>query len=49
MEKRASGQIVESGREARQGFRDRPVLMVLIASVGLGFLLLGAIWLVMMR
>lgn len=49
MEKHASGQVVESGREARQGFRDRPVLAVLMASLGLGFLALGLIWLFMMR
>lgn len=31
--KRSSGQIEVTGREARGGFRDRPVLVVLLVSL----------------
>lgn len=49
MEKRASGQVVESAREARQGFLDRPVLSVLGVSLALCFVVLGLVWFFMMR
>ena len=34
-----------SAEEARQGFRDRPVLTVLLVSMILAALALGAVWL----
>jgi hypothetical protein len=39
------GRKVESPVEARAGFRDRPVLIVLCASLVLGVIILGALWL----
>jgi hypothetical protein len=39
------GHIVESGVEARAGFRDRPVLVVAVVSTLLGLVVLGGIWL----
>lgn len=36
--------IVETAREARQGYRDRPVLAVLTVSVVLAFIVLAAVW-----
>jgi hypothetical protein len=41
----AQGKVVETGREARQGFLDRPVLVVLGISVALALLGLAATWL----
>jgi hypothetical protein len=45
MHKRADGGVVESGRESRQGYLDRPILAVLIIGTGLALLVLGAMWL----
>jgi hypothetical protein len=45
MYKRADGEIVETAREARQGYLDRPVLVVLAISTGLAGLALGILWL----
>jgi hypothetical protein len=39
------GRTVETAVEARAGFLDRPVLLVLCASLALGVVILGAIWL----
>ncbi|MCC7345785.1 MAG: hypothetical protein IT538_00160 [Variibacter sp.] len=39
------GQIVETSREARQGFLDRPVLVVLVTSTVLALVILGALFL----
>jgi hypothetical protein len=33
-----------TGTEARQGNRDSPVLLVLLASLALAFVLLGLLW-----
>jgi hypothetical protein len=44
MERHADGEVVESAREARQGFLDRPVLAVLVASTGLIIVLFAALW-----
>ena len=44
MERRSSGQVVETGREARQGYLDRPVLLVLVVSTALAFVILGILW-----
>jgi hypothetical protein len=41
----AAGHKVETAVEARAGFLDRPVLVVLCASLALGGLMLGALWL----
>lgn len=46
MHKRPNGEVVETAREARQGYLDRPVLVVLTVSTALALLALGAIWLV---
>jgi hypothetical protein len=39
------GRKVETGVEARAGFLDRPVLIVLCVSLALGVVILGALWL----
>jgi hypothetical protein len=39
------GHKVETAVEARAGFLDRPVLVVLCASLVLGVVILGAMWL----
>jgi len=39
------GRKVETAVEARAGFLDRPVLVVLCASLALGVIVLGALWL----
>ena len=39
-----SGRKVETAVEARAGFLDRPVLVVLCASLALGVIVLGALW-----
>jgi hypothetical protein len=39
------GRKVETGVEARAGFLDRPVLIVLCVSLGLALVVLGALWL----
>ena len=44
MDKRADGKVVESGVEARQGFRDRPVAVVLGVSLALAVVVLGILW-----
>jgi hypothetical protein len=41
----STGRKVETAVEARAGFLDRPVLVVLCASLALGILALGALWL----
>jgi hypothetical protein len=41
----STGRKVETAVEARAGFLDRPVLVVLCASLALGVLVLGALWL----
>jgi hypothetical protein len=40
-----AGRKVETAVEARAGFLDRPVLVVLCASLALGVIVLGALWL----
>jgi hypothetical protein len=40
-----AGRKVETAVEARAGFLDRPVLLVLCASLALGVVILGALWL----
>jgi len=40
-----AGRKVETAVEARAGFRDRPVLVVLCVSLTLGVIILGAMWL----
>jgi hypothetical protein len=40
-----AGRTVETPVEARAGFLDRPVLVVLGVSLALGVVLLGALWL----
>jgi hypothetical protein len=40
-----AGRKVETAVEARAGFLDRPVLLVLCASLTLGVVILGALWL----
>jgi hypothetical protein len=39
-----SGEIVETAREARQGYRDRPVLYVVSIGTGLALVALLALW-----
>ena len=39
------GRKVETSVEARAGFLDRPVLVVLCVSLALGVIVLGALWL----
>jgi hypothetical protein len=39
-----AGRTVETAVEARAGFLDRPVLVVLCASLILGVVALGALW-----
>jgi hypothetical protein len=39
------GRKVETAVEARAGYRDRPVLVVLCVSLTLGVIVLGALWL----
>ncbi|MEA2936145.1 MAG: hypothetical protein QOD74_2791 [Variibacter sp.] len=41
---RPQDQIVETGREARQGYRDRPVLGVLVLSLVLALIVLALVW-----
>lgn len=41
MYKRATGEVVETAREARQGYLDRPVLVVLTVSTLLAMVVLG--------
>jgi hypothetical protein len=38
------GRKIETAVEARAGFRDRPVLVVLCVSLALGIIVLGALW-----
>ena len=38
------GHKIETAVEARAGFMDRPVLVVLCASLALGVVVLGAVW-----
>jgi hypothetical protein len=45
MYRRAQGEVVESAHEARQGYLDRPVLVILVVSTGLALLVLAALWL----
>ncbi len=40
-----AGRKVETSVEARAGFLDRPVLVVLCVSLALGVVILGALWL----
>ena len=40
-----AGRKVETAVEARAGFLDRPVLVVLCVSLALGVIVLGALWL----
>ena len=40
-----SGEIVESAREARQGYRDSPVFFVVTIATGLAFVALLLLWL----
>jgi hypothetical protein len=44
MEK-VQGHTVETGVEARAGFRDRPVLVITAVSTVLAFIVLGGLWL----
>lgn len=44
MQRLSGGEVVETGREARQGYRDRPVLMVLAVSLTLAIVILGILW-----
>jgi hypothetical protein len=44
MHKGPSGEIVETAREARQGYLDRPVLVVLAVSTALALMVLGGLW-----
>ena len=39
-----NGRKVETAVEARAGFLDRPVLVVLCVSLALGVIVLGALW-----
>ena len=39
-----AGRQVETPVEARAGFLDRPVLVVLCVSLALGIVVLGALW-----
>ena len=43
--KDASGRTVETAREARAGFLDRPVLVVLCVSTAAAIVVLGLLWL----
>jgi hypothetical protein len=45
MERRPGGEVVETAREARQGYLDRPVLLVLVVSTALAIVILGILWL----
>jgi hypothetical protein len=40
-----AGRQVETATEARAGFLDRPVLVVLCVSLALAVVILGAVWL----
>jgi hypothetical protein len=42
--RKEAGRTVETAVEARAGFLDRPVLVVLCASLVLGVVVLGALW-----
>ena len=44
MERRAGGEVVETAREARQGYLGRPVLLVLVVSTALAVAILGILW-----
>ena len=44
MYKTSTGQVVETGREARQGYRDRPVLVVVVVSTALAMGVLLLLW-----
>jgi hypothetical protein len=44
MERHADGKVVETAREARQGYLDRPVLVVLVVSTALAVVVLGVLW-----
>jgi hypothetical protein len=44
MYKGPKGEIVETAREARQGYLDRPVLVVLGVSTALALAVLGGLW-----
>lgn len=44
MYKTSDGEVVETGREARQGYLDRPVLVVLAVSTLLAIVILGLMW-----
>lgn len=45
MHKQADGQVIETAVEARQGFLDRPVLVVLTISTLLAVAVLAGLWL----
>jgi hypothetical protein len=47
MYKRSTGEVVETGREARQGYLDRPVLAVVTVGTVLAFGALLLVWLFM--
>ena len=44
MYKTSGGEVVETAREARQGYLDRPVLVVLAVSTLLAIVILGLMW-----
>jgi F0F1-type ATP synthase membrane subunit c/vacuolar-type H+-ATPase subunit K len=44
MARQAGDGVVETATEARQGFRDRPVLVVLVASTALIAVLFAMLW-----
>jgi hypothetical protein len=44
MHKEATGQVVETAREARGGYRDRPVLVVVTVGTALAFGGLLLLW-----
>jgi hypothetical protein len=41
----SAGRKVETAVDARAGFLDRPVLVVLCTSLAIGIVVLGALWL----
>ena len=45
MSKESQGQVVETGQQARQGYLDRPILVVLVISTALALVALGSVWL----
>ncbi len=44
MYKETDGQVVETAREARGGYLDRPILVVLAISTGLALVAMAALW-----